>query len=162
MSEKIYGQFDLETIEKLADIVNDKALSEITLTDGDKTITVKGKRFMPPQPPMGQMMPPIMPPMGMPAGAPAAAPVNAPAPVNTVSGTQVKAPIVGTFYAASSPDSKPFVSVGDKVRKGDVIFIIESMKVMSEVTSEYDGIVKEICVKNGDAVEFDQTIMILE
>ena len=164
MSEKIYGQFDLETIEKLADIVNDKALSEITLTDGDKTITVKGKRFMPPQPPMGQMMPPMMPPMGMPAGAPVGAPMNAPAaaPVNTVSGTQVKAPIVGTFYAASSPDSKPFVSVGDRVKKGDVIFIIESMKVMSEVTSEYDGIVKEICVKNGDAVEFDQTIMILE
>ncbi|MBP1533218.1 MAG: acetyl-CoA carboxylase biotin carboxyl carrier protein [Ruminococcus sp.] len=157
MSEKIYGQFDLETIEKLADIVNDKELSEITLSDGDKTITVKGKKFIP-VPPMGQMMPNMAPPVGMPA--PSAAPA-APA-ANSTSGKQIKAPIVGTFYSAPSPESKPFVSVGDKVKKGDVIFIIESMKVMSEVTSEFDGTVKEICVNNGDAVEFDQTVMILD
>ena len=90
---------------------------------------------------------------------PAAAATAAPA---AVSGKAVKAPIVGTFYAAPSPESKPFVSVGDRVKKGDIIFIIESMKVMSEVPSEFDGVVKEICVNNGDAVEFDQTIMILE
>ena len=77
-------------------------------------------------------------------------------------GKAVKAPIVGTFYAAPSPDSKPFVSVGDKIKKGDTIFIIESMKVMSEVQSEFDGVVREICVNSGDAVEFDQTIMILD
>lgn len=162
MSEKIYGQFDLETIEKLADIVNNKELSELTLADGDKTITIKGKRCVPAPAPM-----PMMPPMGVPMGgmppmnvppmgeAPAAAPA-------AVSGTKVTAPIVGTFYAAPSPDSKPFVKVGDRIKKGDVIFIIESMKVMSEVPSEFDGVVKEICVNNGDAVEFGQTVMILE
>ena len=100
--------------------------------------------------------------MGMPPmGAPAPMGGEAPAPA-AVSGTQVTAPIVGTFYAAPSPDSKPFVKVGDRVKKGDVIFIIESMKVMSEVPSEFDGVVKEICVQNGDAVEFGQTVMILE
>ena len=57
---------------------------------------------------------------------------------------------------------RPFVSVGDKIKKGDTIFIIESMKVMSEVQSEFDGVVREICVNSGDAVEFDQTIMILD
>ena len=162
MSEKIYGQFDLETIEKLADIINAKELSELTITDGDKTITIKGKRCVPAPVPM-----PMMPPMGAPMGgmppmnvppmgeAPAAAPA-------AVSGTKVTAPIVGTFYAAPSPDSKPFVKAGDRIKKGDVIFIIESMKVMSEVPSEFDGVVKEICVNNGDAVEFGQTVMILE
>ena len=92
-------------------------------------------------------------PMGGEVTAPAAA---------AVSGTKVTAPIVGTFYAAPSPDSKPFVKVGDRIKKGDVIFIIESMKVMSEVPSEFDGVVKEICVNNGDAVEFGQTVMVLE
>ena len=157
MSEKIYGQFDLETIEKLADIINAKELSELTITDGDKTITIKGKRCVPAPAPM-----PVMPPMGMPPmGAPAPMGGEAPAPA-AVSGTKVTAPIVGTFYAAPSPDSKPFVKVGDRIKKGDVIFIIESMKVMSEVPSEFDGVVKEICVQNGDAVEFGQTVMVLE
>ncbi|MBE6868292.1 MAG: acetyl-CoA carboxylase biotin carboxyl carrier protein [Ruminococcus albus] len=159
MSEKIYGQFDLETIEKLADIINAKELSELTITDGDKTITIKGKRCVPAPAPMPVMPPMGMPPMGAPAPMGGEAPV--PAPV-AVSGTKVTAPIVGTFYAAPSPDSKPFVKVGDRIKKGDVIFIIESMKVMSEVPSEFDGVVKEICVQNGDAVEFGQTVMILE
>jgi acetyl-CoA carboxylase biotin carboxyl carrier protein len=160
MSEKIYGQFDLETLEKLADIVNNKELSELTLADGDKTITIKGKRCVPAPAPM-PMMPPMggMPPMG---NMPAAGPVQDNSAASAVSGTKVTAPIVGTFYAAPSPDSKPFVKAGDRVKKGDVIFIIESMKVMSEVPSEYDGVVKEICVQNGDAVEFGQTVMILE
>ena len=100
------------------------------------------------------MMPPAM------ALAPAAQQAEASAPVP--SGKEVKAPIVGTFYAAPSPDSKPYVSVGDTIHKGDTIFIIESMKVMSEVQSELDGVVREICVSNGDPVEFDQTIMILD
>ena len=76
-------------------------------------------------------------------------------------GSVAKAPIVGTFYAAPSPDSEPFVKVGDTVKKGDVIYIIESMKVMSEIQSDFDGVVKEILVNNGDSVEFDQPIMII-
>lgn len=158
MSEKIYGQFDLETIEKLADIVKNKDLGEITIVDGDKEITIKGKKC-PPPPPMGGMPMAAAVPAVQPASGDAPA-VQASAPA--VSGKQVKAPIVGTFYAAPSPDSAPFVSVGDKVKKGDTIFIIESMKVMSEVQSEFDGTVKEICVSSGDAVEYDQTVMILE
>lgn len=161
MSEKIYGQFDLETIEKLADIVNSKELSELTIVDGGKTITIKGKKCPPPPPAQPPMMPPVGMPMGMPAmGAPAQG--EAPAAAPAAAGKQVKAPIVGTFYAAPSPDSKPYVSVGDRVKKGDIIFIIESMKVMSEVLSEFDGVVKDICVGNGEAVEFGQTIMVLE
>mgnify|MGYP000750850219 CR=1 FL=1 len=65
------------------------------------------------------------------------------------------------FYSAPSPNDKPFVTVGQQIKKGDTIFIIESMKVMSEVQSEFDGVVKEILVSDGDALEFDQTVMII-
>ena len=76
-------------------------------------------------------------------------------------GNIVKAPIIGTFYASSSPDAKPFVKVGQTVHKGDVLFIIESMKVMNEVKSEFDGTVIVINVKSGEAIEYDQPVMII-
>lgn len=107
--------------------------------------------------------------------APPAAPVPAPANiqatvVNTAveqpapqpTGTVVKAPIVGTYYSSPAPDKPPFVSVGQAVKKGDVLFIIESMKLMNEVQSDCDGVVKEIIANNGQAVEYGQPILILE
>ena len=148
--------FTFENIGRLADMVNSKELSEIAIEDENGIkITIKGKKAvpMPPMPPFG--MPPAP---AVPAQA-SAAPAQQAAP--TAAGNEVKSPIVGTFYSAPSPDSAPFVQVGDKVKKGDVIYIIESMKVMSEITSEFDGVVKEILVNNGDSVEFDQTIMII-
>ncbi len=78
------------------------------------------------------------------------------------SGTAVKSPIVGTFYASPAPDKEPFVFVGKHVKKGDVLFIIESMKLMNEVLSEQDGIVKKIIANDGQAVEFGEPIMIIE
>ena len=149
--------FTFENIGRLADMVNSKELSEIAIEDENGIkITIKGKKAvpMPPMPPFG--MPPALAGAAAPVSAPAAAPA---AP--TAAGREVKSPIVGTFYSAPSPDSAPFVQVGDKVKKGDVIYIIESMKVMSEITAEFDGVVKEILVQNGDSVEFDQTIMII-
>lgn len=77
-------------------------------------------------------------------------------------GNAVKSPIVGTFYAASAPDREPYVKAGDKVKKGDVLFIIESMKLMNEVTSEFDGTVAEILVQNGTPVEYGQPILTIE
>ena len=76
--------------------------------------------------------------------------------------TYVKAPIVGTFYKASSPDMPPFVKIGDSVSKGDVVCIVEAMKLFNEVTSDYSGTVKEILVADGDMVEFDQPLMLIE
>ena len=149
MSDK---SFDLDTVKKLAQLVKDNDLGEITVEDGDKKITVKGRvRTAPPMPAMPHM------PMPMPAAAPAAEAPKA----EKADGNEVKAPIVGTFYAAPSPDSEPFVKVGSSVKKGDTIFIIESMKVMSEVQSEFDGVVKKILVNSGDPVDFDQTLMVI-
>ncbi len=153
--EKIYG-VSIESIEKIAEIVSEKELAEITLEQGDCRITVKGKKCPPP--------PPMMPmPMGMPAvSAPAAAPASEAKTEKAVEGNVVKSPIVGTFYQSPSPDKPPFVKVGDKVKKGDVIMIIESMKLMNEVQSEFSGTVERILVTDGQAVEFDQPVMIIK
>lgn len=154
---KIFDSVELETVEKLAKIVKDNELSEISISNDDFNITIKGKKCPPPAPVM---------PMGMPmsAAAPTSAPVQtADAPKAEIAeGNVVKSPIVGTFYQAPSPDKPPFVKVGDKVKKGDVIMIIESMKLMNEVQSEFDGTVEKILVTNGEAVEFDQPIMIIK
>ena len=79
-----------------------------------------------------------------------------------LTGNIVKSPLVGTYYAASSPDSAPFVKVGDKVTKGQVLGIVEAMKLMNEIESEFDGIVKEILVENEQMVEFGQPMFVIE
>ncbi len=79
-----------------------------------------------------------------------------------VEGTPVKAPLVGTFYCAPSPEEKPFVSVGQSVKKGDVIGIIEAMKLMNEITAPEDGVVKNIFAENGNMVEYGEVLMVLE
>lgn len=101
-------------------------------------------------------------PMGMPATSLPTTPVAENKTADTISGNIVKSPIVGTFYAAPSPDKPAFVKVGDKVKKGDVIMIIESMKLMNEIQSDFDGVVDKILVSDGQAVEYDQPIMIIK
>jgi len=77
-------------------------------------------------------------------------------------GVEVKSPLVGVYYAAPSPDAEPFVSIGSKVKKGDVICIIETMKLMNEIVAEHEGEVVDICLKNGDVVDFGQVIFKLK
>ena len=79
-----------------------------------------------------------------------------------ISGTIIKSPIVGTAYLAPEPGGKQFIELGKKIKKGDTIMIVEAMKTMNHVPSTSDGVVKEICVDDGQPVEFDQTIIILE
>lgn len=79
----------------------------------------------------------------------------------TVSGNIVSSPLVGTFYASSSPEAEPFVKVGDSVKKGQVLGIVEAMKLMNEIESEYDGIVKQILVSNEDVIEYGQPMFVI-
>ena len=79
-----------------------------------------------------------------------------------ISGTEIKSPIIGTAYHASEPGAKKFVEVGKKIKKGDTVMIVEAMKTMNHVPSTSDGVVKEVCVDDGQPVEFGQTIIILE
>lgn len=76
-------------------------------------------------------------------------------------GNQIKSPLVGTFYAAPAEDAEPFVKVGDKVKKGQILAIVEAMKLMNEIESDFDGEIVEICVENGQAVEYGQTLFIV-
>lgn len=150
------NHMNLEFIQKLADLVVDKNLGQITVQNGDSTITIKGKKVA------AQTVVESIPVAAAPLPA---APAAAPAPETKAAapaGKFVKAPIVGTFYAASAPDQPPFVKVGDHIKKGDVLFIIESMKLMNEVQSEIEGTVAEILVGNGEAVEYDQPILRVE
>ena len=147
---KIAFDFTFKNIEKLADMIKEKDLAEITIESDDAKISIKANKC-PPMPPMQ---------MAMPMATPATAEAKADAP-KAVSGNVVKSPIVGTFYSAPAPDKAPFVTVGQQVNKGDVLFIIESMKVMSEVQSEFSGVVKEILVNNADTLEFDQPVMVI-
>lgn len=93
---------------------------------------------------------------------PATQPAPAQEPVQQASGTEVTSPLVGTFYLASSPASDPFVQVGDHVSKGQVVCIIEAMKVMNEIKAPVDGTVTSICVKNEETVEFGTVLMTIE
>lgn len=144
----------IKTVKELAEIMKENGLSYLKYKGDDFEVEMGEKR---------PAMPPMSVPMAMPA-APAAAPVQA-APASApkaLSGNIVKSPIVGTFYAAPAPGKAPYVSVGQSVKQGDVLFIIESMKLMNEVTSEFGGTVAEILVKDGEAVEFDQPILRIE
>lgn len=100
---------------------------------------------------------PVMPAATEAVAQPAPAVSAAPAPVQDT-GASIKSPMVGVFYAAPSPDSEPFVTVGKKVNKGDVVCIVEAMKLMNEITAEQSGTISEICVNNGDIVEYGQTL----
>ena len=156
---------EIEDLAEIAAIMKKNELGELRLTDdeiGSKLI-IKGRQ-LPPPPPQGQPAQFFVNPMGMGAGAvpaPAAASqamtvqgISAPAADSDDSaGTAVKAPIVGTYYASPAPGKPPFVTVGQKVKKGDVIMIIETMKLMNEIQSDLDGIVTKILVKDGQAVE---------
>jgi acetyl-CoA carboxylase biotin carboxyl carrier protein len=163
---KIFDVIDTEAIEQLAQIVSKNDLGEIAIEYNGRSVTVKSKRTPPPSPapmpmqsaPAGQGYP--MPPVSPAAAQNITVPIDTPVP-ETISGTAVKAPIVGTYYSKPRPDAAPFVTVGSKVKKGDVLYILETMKVMNEICSECDGKVSKILVNDGDALEYGQTVMII-
>ncbi|MBQ8171841.1 MAG: acetyl-CoA carboxylase biotin carboxyl carrier protein [Oscillospiraceae bacterium] len=146
----------VECVEALAKIVKENDLGRLQISTDELKIVIEGKKCPPPMP--------VMPAMGAPMAA--AAPAVAAAPVAEAavveSGNIVTSPIVGTFYAAPSPDKAPFVKVGDTVNAGDVVCIIESMKLMNEINCEFSGRVAEIYVNNGEPVEYGQKIMRIE
>lgn len=141
-------------VKELIAVMKDSGLSYMSVKNDNFEVELGEKPA--PMPPM-PMMPPMAPMAPVAQTAEAAPKAEAKEPV--LSGKIVKSPIVGTFYAAPAPGKPPYASVGKTVAKGDILFIIESMKLMNEVTSEFDGTIAEILVKDGDAVEFDQPIM---
>lgn len=152
-------KFESDYIEKLAKIIADNGLTEISLEDGEQAITIR--KDLPEvnmvAAPAVQASAPVAPQVSQ-----AAAPQAPAAKEAEVKGKPITSPMVGTFYAASSPDAAPFVEVGSTVAVGDVVCIIEAMKLMNEIKSEQAGKVVQICVKNGDPIEFGQVLMYVE
>ena len=154
-------KFDIEYIEKLVKILSESELTELTLEDVDKAIVLRKEKEVV----TAQAYAPA--PVAMPVAAPAAtvtsqvvseAKAEAPAP----KGKPILSPMVGTFYKAPSPDSKPFTSIGESVAPGQVVCIIEAMKLMNEIEAEFAGKVIEICVQDGQPVEYGQVLMYVE
>ena len=154
---------DSKRLAEIADVMEDRGLTRVRVEEPDGT-AVELERASAAQPvavpmPMpGAVTAPAVAPVAMPAAAPepaAQAPATAPEP----KGTEVTAPMVGVFYAAPAPGDEPFVRVGSKVKAGETLCIIEAMKVLNEVTAEADGEVLEICVADGDLVEFGSCLM---
>lgn len=150
-------KFDVEYIEKLAKIISDNELTEISLEEGEQAITIR--KDLPEVISAG---------VPMPAVAPSAPVVQASSEKPSSDSSAVKkgnaivSPMVGTFYSKPAPDKEAFVKVGDTVSSGDVVCIIEAMKLMNEIESEFSGKIVEICVHDGEAVEYGQPIMYVE
>ena len=143
---------DSKRLAEIADVMEDRGLTRVRVEEPDGT-AVELERARAAQP--------VAVPMPMPGAvtAPAVAPVAMPAAAPEPKGTEVTAPMVGVFYTAPAPGDEPFVHVGSKVKAGETLCIIEAMKVLNEVTAEADGEVLEICVADGDLVEFGSCLM---
>jgi acetyl-CoA carboxylase biotin carboxyl carrier protein len=150
-------KFDTDYIEKLANIIANTGLTEISLEDGEQAITMRKDMIVTSAPQVvAQAATPVV--QAAPSGQAPAAKSDAPAK----KGTPITSPMVGTFYKAPSPDAEPFVGVGSSIKAGDVVCIVEAMKLMNEIESEFSGKIVEICVSDGQPVEFGQVLMYVE
>lgn len=145
-------KFELDYIQKLAKLLDENNLTEIALEDGEKAILLKKEKEVISATPM--------------VAATASAPISAGeaivcSPIEK-KGKPITSPMVGTFYKASAPGAKPFAEVGSTISEGQVVCIIEAMKLMNEIEADISGKVIEICVEDGQPVEFGQVLMYVE
>ncbi|MFZ5536588.1 MAG: acetyl-CoA carboxylase biotin carboxyl carrier protein [Pseudomonadota bacterium] len=153
---------DIRTIKKLIELLDSSGVAEIEVKEGESSVRIS--RMPTHMPAMPQMV--MSAPMAAPTPAAATAPQTAAAaPAKAeegLSGHVIKSPMVGTFYRAASPDAKPFVEVGQHVKAGDTVCIIEAMKMFNQIEADKSGVVKAILCENGQPVEFDQPLVIIE
>ena len=151
---------DIRKVKKLIELLEESGIDEIEIKEGEESVRISrngNKTMAMPQ----QYAAPMQ---AAPAPAPAAAPAASPAPVaesNEPDGHKVKSPMVGTFYRASSPESKPFVEVGQSVKAGDTLCIVEAMKMMNQIEADKSGTVVAVLVDNAEPVEFDQPLFVI-
>jgi acetyl-CoA carboxylase biotin carboxyl carrier protein len=150
---------DLRKLKTLIDLVAESGIAELEVTEGeDKVRIVKQSGVHAPVGAAGTIASLAPSPAAVGAGAPAAVPAAA---ADEPKGHQVKSPMVGTFYRASGPGAKAFVEVGQSVKPGDTLCIIEAMKLLNEIEAEVAGTVKEILAENGQAVEYGQVLFVI-
>jgi acetyl-CoA carboxylase biotin carboxyl carrier protein len=145
---------DLRKLKKLIDLVEESGISELELTEGEEKVRIS-RALMPNSAPMMQYM-------AAPAVSHATPVPTAAAPVVAEhEGHIVKSPMVGTFYRSSSPDAKPFVDVGSKIGAGETLCIIEAMKLLNEIESDFTGVITKILVENGQPVEYGEPLFVI-
>ena len=147
---------DIRKVKKLIELLEESGIDELEIKEGEESVRISRNSKTPQQ----QYYAPA--PMAAPAAAPAAAPVAAAAPAAptapALNGTVARSPMVGTFYRKSSPTSPSFVEVGQTVKKGDTLCIVEAMKMMNHIEAETSGVIESILVEDGQPVEYDQPL----
>jgi len=149
---------DIRKVKKLIELLDESGIAEIEITEGEESVRISRYSQNAPAAPIAAA--PV-------AVAPAAAPLAAEAPDAAApepedEGYSVPAPMVGTFYASSSPGAAPYVQVGDRVNEGDTLCIIEAMKMMNQIEADVSGVIKSIRVQNGEPVEYGQTLIVID
>ena len=153
---------DIRKVKKLIELLEESGIAEIEITEGDDAVRISrypqgGAPAMLAPPPM-----PMAAPAATPAPAAAAEPAAAPEPAVEDEGHVVSAPMVGTFYSSSAPGAAPFVQIGDRVKAGDTLCIVEAMKMMNQIECDVDGVVKSLRVQNGEPVEYGQALVTID
>ncbi|MBE0366434.1 MULTISPECIES: acetyl-CoA carboxylase biotin carboxyl carrier protein [Pseudoalteromonas] len=150
---------DIRKIKKLIELVEESGIAELEITEGEESVRINRFSSAPVVAAPQQFAAPA--PVAPAPAATAAPAVDAPAPA-APAGHQVLSPMVGTFYSAASPEAPSYVEVGTKVNVGDTLCIVEAMKMMNQIEADKAGVVKAILVANGDPIEFDQPLFIIE
>ena len=152
---------DIRKVKKLIELLEESGIAEIEISEGEESVRIsrypQGMAIAAPHVLASMPAPPAAP-------SPAAAPAGAPAPAAPAANAEniVTAPMVGTFYAAPAPGAKAFVQVGEEVKAGDVLCIIEAMKMMNQIESDKAGRVASVLARNGEPVEFGQPLFVIE
>ncbi|OOE91081.1 acetyl-CoA carboxylase biotin carboxyl carrier protein [Salinivibrio sp. AR640] len=148
---------DIRKIKKLIELVEESGISELEIAEGEESVRISRSA---PAAPVQMAAPQYAPQYAAPAApeASAAEPASAPKPT----GHQVLSPMVGTFYRAPSPESAAFVEVGSQVKEGDALCIVEAMKMMNQIQADKSGVVKAILCEDGQPIEFDEPLVIIE
>ncbi|MGB2079244.1 MAG: acetyl-CoA carboxylase biotin carboxyl carrier protein [Vibrio sp.] len=153
---------DIRKIKKLIELVEESGIAELEISEGEESVRInRYSAQVAPQAPVQQFAAPA--PAAAPAAesAPVATPAEAAAPA-APTGHQVLSPMVGTFYRSPSPEAKSFIEIGQEVKEGQTLCIVEAMKMMNQIEADKSGIVKAILVEDGQPVEFDQPLVIIE
>ena len=152
---------DIRKIKKLIELVEESGIAELEISEGEESVRIS-RNFSGQVSVAPQMMMQQAPMQQVAAPAATAAAADAPAADTTPSGHLMRSPMVGSFYRSSSPEAKPFAEVGQHVNVGDTLCIVEAMKMMNQIESDKAGVIKAILVENGQAVEFDEPLFIIE
>jgi acetyl-CoA carboxylase biotin carboxyl carrier protein len=150
---------DIRKIKKLIDLIEESDVAEIEIHEGEESVRISRTSSAAPVMVQAPTAAPQAPVANIPAPA---APAEATAPIAPSNNNAVKSPMVGTFYRSSSPEAASFIEVGQQVAAGDVICIIEAMKMFNQIEADRSGTVKAILVENGQPVEYDEALVIIE